>query len=305
MTRLVVAFVVACVVSDFSALVVADEEVANRPVVRSSEEGAVYAKSVPDAGYGQTGTTTVFSVAGDRDTPICQYDWYANEFYIGGEGTVVRFGPWHRGFEPQDSHLAVGIYRNGKVIREYTTLEMHKLGSGISTSKSHYTIFKRRLGFRCLTRNAFVYEIEGISGKVISLHLDTGEITEKATEQGTEADVRKSLEIVKSARLQDPDELLKQWQHLPDQLRKELYVGGPLGLSAQGQIQLIGVYNRWEVGGGKNQPKRFFHLRQTDTFGGSLLWSILVNAEDETYRILFHHAKIGDSDGSWLKLQGG
>src|SRR4030067_2966106 len=85
---------------------VADDEAANRPVVRSSEYGAAYAKSVPNESYGQKGKTRVFSVGKDRDTLISEYDWYASEIYIGGsgEGTLIRFGPWHRGRQPPDTH---------------------------------------------------------------------------------------------------------------------------------------------------------------------------------------------------------
>ena len=78
--------------------VLADEEAANRPVVRSSESGSVYAKSVPEKGYGQKGKTSVFAVGADRDTLLCEYAWYANELYIGAaEHTLIRFGPWQRG----------------------------------------------------------------------------------------------------------------------------------------------------------------------------------------------------------------
>ena len=40
----------------------ADDEAANRPVVRSSEYGGVYARSVPDENYGQKGKTRVYRV---------------------------------------------------------------------------------------------------------------------------------------------------------------------------------------------------------------------------------------------------
>jgi len=163
---------------------IADREAANRPVVRSSEHGAVYAKSVPDESYGQKGKTRVFIVGADRDTLISEYDWYAWELYIGGSGdlTLIRFGPWHRGHEPKETHLALGIYRNGKPLREYTTLELKKLGSGVSASDSHYTIFKRRIGFRWLKGDDYVYEVEGVSGKVFTFDLNTGAVVDKTTE---------------------------------------------------------------------------------------------------------------------------
>ncbi|MHC4406103.1 MAG: hypothetical protein ACYTG0_41225 [Planctomycetota bacterium] len=153
--------VIAALVIASSAAVLADDEAANRPVVRSSEYGSVYAKSVPEENYGQKGKTSVFGVRADRDTLICEYDWYANEIYIGGAGesTLIRFGPWQRGRKPQKDQLALGIYRNGKTVREYSTAEMERLGSGVSQSVSHYTILRRRLGFRWLKGNSYVYEV--------------------------------------------------------------------------------------------------------------------------------------------------
>lgn len=176
---LIAALVIApCVV------VLADEEPANRSVVRSSESGSVYAKSVPDESYGQKGKTSVFAVGADRDTLLCEYDWYANEIYIGGATghTLIRFGPWHRGRKPRKDHLAIGIYCHGKAVKEYSTPEMERLGSGISTSKSHYTIFNRRLGFRWLEDNIQVYEVQGVNGKTFRLDLESGTVINEISE---------------------------------------------------------------------------------------------------------------------------
>jgi len=145
---------------------------------------------VPAEGYGQKGKTQVFSVGKDADTVICAYDWYANEIYIGGAGdrTLIRFGPWHRGRKPQKPHFALAIYRNGKRVREYTTLELERLGCGVSESVSHYTIFRRRLGFRWLKGNEYVYEVEGVSGKTLTFDLGTGAVVERTNEQPAEGD---------------------------------------------------------------------------------------------------------------------
>ncbi|MBZ5535071.1 MAG: hypothetical protein LAO31_03875 [Acidobacteriia bacterium] len=183
--------VIAAFVIASSAAVLADDEAGNRPVVRSSENGSVYAKSVPEENYGQKGKTSVFSVGADRDTLICEYEWYANTIYIGGAGeqTLIRFGPWQRGRKPQKDHLALGTYRNGRTVREYSTAEMERLGSGLSTSVSHYTIFRRHLGFRWLKGNSYVYEVEGVSGKVFTIELETGSLTEKPAEPSAGGDV--------------------------------------------------------------------------------------------------------------------
>jgi hypothetical protein len=162
----------------------ADEEVANWPILHSSESGTTYAKSLPDSYIGQKGKTKVFSVGRQNDSLICEYDWYAHEFYIGGNdgSTLIRFGPWHRGHELQKDHLAIGIYRNGKTVRDYSTVEMAKIGSGVSTSKTHYQVFKQRLGFRWL-KNTYVYQIKGVSGKVFTFNVDNGTVLESAPVQ--------------------------------------------------------------------------------------------------------------------------
>ncbi len=156
----------------------ADDEVSNRPVVRSSEYGTMYAKSVPQEYYGQIGKTRVYLVGKESDVFVCEYGWYAGEIYMGGEGgnTLVRFGPWSRGRQPQKDHLAIGFYRDGKVLREYSTLEMKSLGSGLSNSVSHYTVLNKRIGFRWVQGNSYVYEVEGESGKKFSFDLKTGSL---------------------------------------------------------------------------------------------------------------------------------
>ena len=162
-------------------IIFADDEAANRPVVRSSEYGSMFGKSIPEESYGQKGKTRVFSVGADRDTLVYEYPWYANIFYIGGSGerTLIRFGPWQRGSNPEKDHLALGIYRDGKTVKEYSTIEMVNFGSGISTSVSHYTVFGQHLGFRWLKENNYVYEVEGVSGKVFTFDLETGLLAEK------------------------------------------------------------------------------------------------------------------------------
>jgi len=171
-------FVLAVLLISCSMIAQADQEASNRPLVRSSNYGIIYARSIPQEDYGQEGTTFVYSVAYDEDILLSEYDWYASEIYIGGCGdaTIVRFGPWHRGYEPQDDHLAIGIYRDGETVAEYTTLELFEMGSGISASVSHYQIFQNRLGFRWIDSNSYVYEVEGIDGCVFTFDLDTGEI---------------------------------------------------------------------------------------------------------------------------------
>jgi hypothetical protein len=162
-----------------ATVALADSEAPNRPVVRASEYGTTYAKSVPDDDYGQEGTTLFYGVSAGEDVLLTEYQWFASEMYIGGPGetTLVRFGPWHRGREPQEDHLAIGLYRNGTALAEYSTLNMLKLGSGLSASVSHYEVFGERLGFKWIGSNSFVFQVTGVNGIVFSFCLETGEVS--------------------------------------------------------------------------------------------------------------------------------
>jgi len=158
----------------------ADEEASNRPIVRSSEYGAYYAKSIPSEDYGTIGVTRVYSVGTEEDTFLYEYPWYAAEIYMGGsgDGTMVRFGPWARGREPREDHLAIGLYREGRVVREYSTLEIANLGSGVSHSVSHYRVFGERLGFNWSGSDGVFFEVMGVGGGLLRFNLETGELSE-------------------------------------------------------------------------------------------------------------------------------
>lgn len=158
----------------------ADQEASNVPLVRASEYGRCYARSIPDDLWGTAGTTRIFQVGRDGDVPLAEYPWYASEMYLGGPGDqcLVRFGPWSPGGEPREDHLAIGFYRDGRTLREYSTLEIYSLGSGISRSVSHYEVFGARLGFQSSSGDTFLYRVEGIDGRVFTFDLNSGEILE-------------------------------------------------------------------------------------------------------------------------------
>jgi hypothetical protein len=50
------------------------------------------------------------------------------------------------------------------------------MGSGISESVSHYEVLRERRGFRWMGSNSFVFEVAGVSGKVFSFDLETGDV---------------------------------------------------------------------------------------------------------------------------------
>ena len=173
-------FLVAAAVPAFS-----DQEASNTPVVRASQYGGCYAKSVPDERYGSKGTTTVFRVVEGEDVELHAYNWYSYRIFIEcnvsdtktptGVG-VVHLGPWSRGREARSDHLAIGFNFKGAVLKEYSTLDIAGSPKNVSSSVSHYTVIDKVLGFRSLGGNRYAFDIETTSGRTLSFDPATGEI---------------------------------------------------------------------------------------------------------------------------------
>lgn len=141
--------------SALSALpALADQEASNRAHVTAGPYGQCYARSVPAHLYDpedqprQQGQTEIFRVQPTTDVPAGSYDWFSQQLYLlcRPEGIfVVRIGPWQRGHTARDDHLALAFYRDGQLLRRYSTPEIAAgapAGTGVSASVSHYTIFE-------------------------------------------------------------------------------------------------------------------------------------------------------------------
>jgi hypothetical protein len=65
-----------------------------------------------------------------------------------------------------------------------------------------------------------------------------------------------------------------------------------LGLSSTGVIRLIGVYRKDESGS-------LLHFQQLDLHGSRLFWSVLIDPEDMSGRVIYHvqHARVSGSFG--------
>lgn len=162
----------------------ADRAFFNRPIVKAGEYGGRYAKSVPAEQDGDPGKTYIYKVGRTEDTLECEYGWYAPEIYLGGTGeeTLVRLVHGHNGLGPVTNDFAIGIYRNGKAIREYSCSEITNYGFAVSrvfSAGGHlYSVFGKTVGFRRLQANTYVFEVEDATatGNVLTFNLDTGEL---------------------------------------------------------------------------------------------------------------------------------
>lgn len=147
-TVLIILFVlISCSVS------VADEEIAPYPYIAATENGRFYFKITPDqeAKYDHDkGSGTLFEINNDgTEKALWKVEgWYAFKTYISHDGKyLVRMGNWPRGREPSDEHLAIAFYKEGKLLKSYSTKNLIKDPSAIRPTKSHYFYLKKVIGF--------------------------------------------------------------------------------------------------------------------------------------------------------------
>jgi len=93
-----------------------------------------------------------------------------------------------------------------------------------------------------------------------------------------------------SSVFQSKDALSARWKQIPPDKRKQIatFLLMRLGLSSTGKIQLIGVYRDPEKETSNGQERTLLHFQQLDLLGGRLFWSVLVDPDASTARVLYH-----------------
>jgi hypothetical protein len=182
-----IALPTALLLTGLSVPVAADQEAANRVYVTAGQYGQFYAKSIPDEAYGLKGQTKVYRVGKDRDTLLTTYPWYSPEVFLAGIGGsrdvyVVQMGPWHRGQEAGTGDPAIAFYKDGRLLRNYSTLEIAGDKDHVSRSVSHYTVFSELPGFRRPFGNQIVFDAKTHDGTVLSFDAETGALYPKEAE---------------------------------------------------------------------------------------------------------------------------
>jgi hypothetical protein len=140
----------------------ADQEASNVAHVTAGPYGRCYAKSVPKHLYDtknaprQAGHTEIYRVEPEDDVLLERFPWFSQKLFLncgsGDEFWLVRIGPWHRGERPQPDHLAVAFYKNGQLLKSYSTLDIIETpdlddtgqvrNESVSVSVSHYGVFQ-------------------------------------------------------------------------------------------------------------------------------------------------------------------
>jgi len=65
--------------------------------------------------------------------------WYSFEIYLSDDGTyLVQMGPWSSGSEPENDDLAVAFFKNGKMLKSYSTVDLVKDPTKVVPTTGHY-----------------------------------------------------------------------------------------------------------------------------------------------------------------------
>jgi len=159
--------------------VCADDEASNVVYVKTSKYGRYYAKCIPAEYYGTRGETRVYMVRDGDDKLLDSYPWYSQEVYLRemvGGISVVRMGPWPKGREANRNDLAIGFYLSGKMLKEYSTLDIAGTPRNVGLSASHYDVFYSIEGYRDIGENKYAFDIVTIDRRTISFDPRAGEI---------------------------------------------------------------------------------------------------------------------------------
>ncbi len=180
-----------------------DQEASNVAHVVADPYGRCYAKSVPDHIYDpddgprQQGRTFVYRVENGKDVLVQEYDWFAQRLFVRcrppDNVSVVRVGPWHRGHDLHNDHLAIAFYNNDRLVKRYSTLDIavpdktgrttYSINKNVLASVSHYTVFEKQPDLKKTTTmhgNVFKEQWDvvatAVDGRKLTFDIETGEL---------------------------------------------------------------------------------------------------------------------------------
>jgi len=159
----------------------ADEPAYPEVYVVAAPEGKYYFKMIPNEDYMDLYNSRgiLYKVSPKEEDEIVwrTSGWYANSVYISANGMyLVRMGNWAGGEKPSDDDLAIAFYKNGKLIKSYSTKDLIKNVSAVVTTESHYFFLKDVKGFKGAYSNTFTiitidnieYEFDVSNGNIVS-----------------------------------------------------------------------------------------------------------------------------------------
>ena len=158
----------------------ADKEPRQLTFVKSAEGGRYYFKMIADDDYDRSkGRGKLYQVSSEgKDKVLWETKgWFAFDLYISYDGNyLARLGNWPRGRKPSHKDLGIAFYKNGKLIKYYSTVDLVQNLSKIEKTKGHYSYLKKVLGFtstydymfQIVTIDNILYTFNVSDGSVIS-----------------------------------------------------------------------------------------------------------------------------------------
>jgi hypothetical protein len=72
--------------------------------------------------------------------------------------------------------MALAFYYGGRLVREYSTLDIAGTPDSVEASESHYRVIDRVEGYRWKENNFYTFEVVGADGRQLVFDPTTGEI---------------------------------------------------------------------------------------------------------------------------------
>lgn len=134
--------VIICILLTFAPIAWTDMEAPYESYGITSSYGNYYYKMIPDRPYdSESGSGICYkAIFGIPYKNLWKTNgWYARETYLSNDGKyLVRVAPWHSGIRPNDSDVGVAFYKEGKLIKSYSTNILVKDKRKALLTASHY-----------------------------------------------------------------------------------------------------------------------------------------------------------------------
>lgn len=148
----------------------------SQPFVISSGYSPYFVKMLPSA-FGR-GYAVAFKLLDDESSEeLWRVEGYSPEAYLSKDGQYfIRIGPWAKGREPSKEDVAVQFFRNGGLLKSYSTKDLVKDVSKVRPTSGHYFWRAKDVNYSFLAFNDF--NLKTVDGISYIFDVRTGEIIE-------------------------------------------------------------------------------------------------------------------------------
>jgi len=161
------------------------KDAGNFPYVQSGPDGVFYARCIPAALTGTSGSTEIYRVLPEHDERVDRYDWYTKYGVvlawspIAGKVAVMAIGP--QPSNPENSKAEMLFYLGGKLLKSWTATQLRSLGAE-ETLEIHDLQRGKHATFQVLGceqipgTNEYVFLIQVANGKKLRFNILTGDL---------------------------------------------------------------------------------------------------------------------------------